>query len=139
MLTLHVLLLQSFEAVAGAQPQSGVALERALAPPSGGGGGGGGGGGTFLRFFAGWPIGERASFKSLRAIGGFLVDGSVDVRGVVTGVSVLSTVGGACTLLPFSAGQPAVRDGQGATVAVTRVRDRLFAFATRAGERYSIR
>ena len=93
--------------------------------------------GTFLRFFAGWPIGEAASFRSLRAIGGFLVDGSVDAQGVVSGVSVLSTVGGACTFLPFSA-KSTVRDGKGKAVATAALRGGLLRFATSAGEQYDV-
>ena len=95
--------------------------------------------GTFLRFFPGWPIGERASFKSLRAIGGFLVDGSVDTHGVVSGVSVLSTVGGSCTFLPFSPeGEPVVHDSKGTKVPTTRVSGELRRFSTIAGERYTV-
>jgi hypothetical protein len=95
-------------------------------------------GGTFLRFFPGWPIGERASFKSLRAIGGFLVDGSVDTQAAVSGVSVLSTVGGNCTFLPFEGGEPSVKGSKGDKVAIERVGDGLRRFLTSAGERYAI-
>ena len=95
--------------------------------------------GTFLRFFRGCPVRERASFKSLRAIGGFLVDGSVDTHGVVSGVSVLSTVGGSCTFLPFCPeGEPVVHDSKGTKVPTTRVSGELRRFATIAGERYTV-
>jgi hypothetical protein len=94
--------------------------------------------GTFLRFFPGWPLGERASFKSLRAIGGFLVAGSIDPRGVVRGVSVLSEVGGNCTFMPFHPGWPVVQDSTRGEVKTARVGDGLCTFTTRAGERYSL-
>ena len=123
MQAINELLLQSFESV------DETSMLTFSPPPAG----------TFLRFFPGWPIGERASFKSLRAIGGFLVDGSVDVHGVVSGVSVLSTVGGSCTFLPFlEGGEPAVRDCKGAKVPTTSVGDELRRFETSAGERYTI-
>ena len=123
MQAINELLLQSFQSV------DEISMLTFTPPPAG----------TFLRFFPGWPIGERASFKSLRAIGGFLVDGSVDVHGVVLGVSVLSTVGGSCTFLPFlEGGEPAVRDSKGAKVPTTSVGDELRRFATSAGERYTI-
>jgi hypothetical protein len=120
---INELLLQSFESVDTTSMET-------FSPPLAG---------TYLRFFPGWPVGERASFKSLRAIGGFLVDGSVDINGVVSGVSVLSTVGGSCTFLPFSLqGEPVVRDGKGTKLPTISVSGELRRFTTIAGERYTI-
>eukprot|EP01052_Picozoa_sp_SAG31_P027799 SAG31_NODE_2632_length_5347_cov_2.022866_7_plen_142_part_00 len=123
------LLLQSFERVGGGNETT-IANQFSTGPTA-----------TFLRFFPGWPIGERASFKSIRAIGGFLVDGSVDTKGVVSGVRVLSTVGGSCTFLAFSKREPSVSDSKGNKVKIVKVsgnEGRLRSFATSAGEYYSI-
>ena len=120
---INELLLQSFESV------DKTSMETFSPTPAG----------TFLRFFPGWPIGERASFKSLRASGGCLVDGSVDTHWVASGVSVLSTFGGSCTFLPFCPeGEPVVHDSKGTKVPTTRVSGELRRFATIAGERYTV-
>ena len=125
------LLLQSFERVGGGNETT-IANQLSTGPTATA---------TFLRFFPGWPIGERASFKSIRAIGGFLVDGSVDTKGVVSGVHVLSTVGGSCVFLAFSKREPSVSDSKGRNVKIVQVsgsEGRLCSFATSAGEYYSI-
>lgn len=93
--------------------------------------------GTFLRFFPGWPIGETASFRSLRTQGGFLVDASVDSSGDVSGVVVTSTIGGSCTFLGFSEHPPAVRS-RGKEVSLVTLGQGLYKFATAAGQRYGI-
>ena len=56
---------------------------------------------------------------------------------MVSGVSVLSTVGESCTFLPF-ASPAVVQDSEGKAVATTSVSGGLLRFATTAGERYTI-
>ena len=90
----------------------------------------------FLRLFPGWPIGEPASFSRLRAVGAFLVSGSVDTAGAISNVSVVSEAGAPCVFLPFSA-EPTVRSRGGQVPLRTAGGGRL-RFATAAGERYEL-
>ncbi len=54
--------------------------------------------GNTIRVFPCWPAGQEASFKDLRAQGGFLVSADY-ARGGVQRVSILATVGGSLRLL----------------------------------------
>jgi len=92
--------------------------------------------GSFLRFFPGWPIGEAASFRSLRAQGGFLVDGRVDVTGQVQNVSLLSTVGGGCAFMGFS--EYPVVWSKGKEISMFSLSPGLYKFETQGGQRYDI-
>ena len=53
----------------------------------------------FLRLFPGWPIGEPASFQTLRAVGAFLVTADVDAAGLVAPVVVKSEAGVLCVVM----------------------------------------
>ena len=53
----------------------------------------------FLRFFPAWPMGERASFRGLRASGAFVVSAAIDEAGSVSGVRLTAEAGGECTIL----------------------------------------
>ena len=92
----------------------------------------------FLRFFPGWPLGEAASFSTLRAVGAFLVSATVDAAGVVGGVVVRSERGEACTVLNPFAAPPKVEDGAGRSVAARGVGGGKFEFATVAGATYRL-
>ena len=52
-----------------------------------------------IRLFPGWPLGEPASFTTLRAVGAFLVSAAVDSAGHVGPVTILSEFGGVCTVV----------------------------------------
>ncbi len=91
----------------------------------------------FLRFFPGWPLGERACFTTLRGVGAFLVSGCVDERGDITGISVVSEVGGTCEFVRFS-DAVSVRSDDGKEVAVESVAGGRLRFATVAGGHYSL-
>ena len=74
----------------------------------------------FLRFFPAWPPGERGGFRSLRALGGVLVDADVDAGGTVANVVLQATVAANVTLLApasFGAGAPLLRCGAGKAAA----------------------
>ena len=90
----------------------------------------------FLRFFPGWPIGESASFITLRAVGAFLVSGAVDEAGQISGVRVVSERGIVCEFVPFS-DKPVVRN-RGKEVALSSVGGGRLSFPTSPGERYDI-
>ena len=109
----------------------------------------------FIRLFpAGWAADSPASFTTLRADGGFLVSAKTQGGGVPMDVEVESLAGRHCSvLLPRGWASVAVHklpsaDGleRGSAVAVTlerrgygvRKTSKLFAFATAAGQRYSL-
>ena len=112
----------------------------------------------FIRLFpAGWAADSPASFTTLRADGGFLVSAKTQGGGVPMDVEVESLAGRRCSvLLPRGWASVVVHklpsaDGSGGSdrgpaVAVTlerrgygvRKASKLFAFATEAGQRYSL-
>ena len=92
----------------------------------------------FLRFFPGWPLGEAASFSTLRAVGAFLVSAKVDAAGSVSGVVVRSERGENCTILNPFAAPPKVEDSAGRSVTVRGIAGGKFEFATAAGVDYRL-
>lgn len=98
----------------------------------------------FLRIFPAqsWPRGEDASFRSLRAVGGFLVS-AVLASGEVSNVTVLSEAGRPCTVLsPFGDCELLVSTGGRGPVPTTRVAigqaQGLWRFETIAGYEYTL-
>jgi hypothetical protein len=92
----------------------------------------------FLRLFAGWPLGEAASFTTLRAVGAFLVSAAVDVAGVVSDVTVHSERGRNCTVMnPFAFGL-VVKDDGGRVVTTHDVGGGKFEFGSVAGTTYVV-
>ena len=112
----------------------------------------------FIRLFpAGWAADSPASFTTLRADGGFLVSAKTQGGGVPMDVEVESLVGRGCSVLlprgwesvvvhklPSADGSGGSDRGPAVAVALERrgygVRktSKLFAFATEAGQRYSL-
>ena len=71
-----------------------------------------------IRLFDHWPLGEDASFQTLRTQGGFLVSATLTSRAVETGIRIAATADGTCTLAdpPGWSGGIVVKDGAGRTV-----------------------
>lgn len=92
--------------------------------------------GGSLRFFPGWEPGAAVSFDRLRTIGAFLVSASRDASGGVHGVSIVSEVGGRCSIR--TATTPTVMcQGTGTAVAVS-CKSGNCAFDTNPGTTYTI-
>eukprot|EP01047_Picozoa_sp_COSAG01_P072161 COSAG01_NODE_11401_length_1943_cov_1.156725_2_plen_211_part_00 len=92
--------------------------------------------GGSLRFFPGWEPGAAVSFDRLRTIGAFLVSASRDAGGGVHGVSIVSEVGGRCSIR--TATTPTVTcQGTGTAVAVS-CKSGNCAFDTNPGTTYTI-
>lgn len=95
----------------------------------------------FLRLFPGWPVGEAASFTTLRAVGAFLVSAAVDAAGVVHSVELHSERGRNCTIMSYDwkATGLRVHDADGGHVVETHdLGGGKFCFATTAGRTYAI-
>merc|ERR1712039_1046382 len=92
----------------------------------------------FLRFFPGWPLSERASFTTLRAVGGFLVSASVDIGGLVSSIELTSEAGRVCTFLnPWIDSTPHVLGPNGAVRMVGHGNGK-WSFGTIANSKYTI-
>ena len=70
-----------------------------------------------IHLFPGWEPHTAVSFRSIRTPGAFLVSASRSSAGTVSGVSILSDVGGVCKLAGLK--KPAVKTAADAAVAVT--------------------
>lgn len=92
----------------------------------------------FLLLFPGWPIGESASFTTLRAVGAFLVSASVDATGTVSGVTVVSEAGQPCVILSPWGGAVLVVDSAGAQVETASAGEDKWSFQTVAQGRYAV-
>jgi len=65
-----------------------------------------------LRFFPNWPLDKRAEFRTLRAVGGFLVSAACD-QGAVQWIEILSQAGSPLrVILPWDGGARCIRHGQ---------------------------
>jgi hypothetical protein len=92
--------------------------------------------GGSLRFFPGWEPGAAVSFDRLRTIGAFLVSATRDASGGVHGVSIVSEVGGRCSIRTTTT--PTVMcQGTGTAVAVS-CKSGNCAFDTNPGTTYTI-
>ena len=92
-----------------------------------------------LRFFPGWPIGETASFTTLRAVGAFLVSAAVDAAGNTGNITVLSEVGLPCTVVsPWLGAGIKVTSGGSEIAVVKAAGNRRWTFKTTAGTSYTL-
>ena len=94
-----------------------------------------------IRLFNAWPLGEGASFTTLRAKGAFLVSASLHQRVVRSPVTIASLAGGAATLLEPAGwtGGIGVRDGSGGSVAhVAGTVPHTWTWPTKAGQTYTV-
>jgi alpha-L-fucosidase 2 len=72
-----------------------------------------------LHFFPGWEPGASVSFSHIRTPGAFLVAASRSATGVVSGVSILSEVGGVCKIADGGGlKKPSVKTATGTVVVV---------------------
>ena len=90
-----------------------------------------------IRLFPNWPAEKAAAFRTLRAVGAFLVSARHE-QGVVHDLTILSEQGGACRLYnPWPGSTIRVRDDKDGMVAVTHDGE-VVTFETTRGETYLV-
>ncbi|MCC7261013.1 MAG: glycoside hydrolase N-terminal domain-containing protein [Candidatus Latescibacteria bacterium] len=90
-----------------------------------------------LRLVPNWPAGKAAAFRTLRAVGAFLVSAQ-QVHGVVQGLTIHSEQGGTCRLYhPWPGTTVRVRDERGRAMAVASEGE-VVSFTTEPGTTYLV-